>query len=98
MPDAPRIGFIGTGLIGTPMVERLLERGLLVTVWNRTADKAVPLVALGATLAMSARDLAEHVDIICLCLTNTGAVEDVVFGVPAISTVLPAAHLVADSS
>ena len=35
MPDSParpRVGFIGTGLIGTPMVQRLLECGLSVTV------------------------------------------------------------------
>ena len=50
-----RVGFIGTGLIGTPMVERLLDQGLTVTVWNRTADKAAPLVARGATAAVSAR-------------------------------------------
>ena len=52
---APRIGFIGTGLIGTPMVQRLLECGLSVTVWNRTIDKAAPLVLDVTTLAESPR-------------------------------------------
>lgn len=98
MPDAPRIGFIGTGLIGTPMVERLLERGLSVTVWNRTIHKATPLLALGATAAQSARDLAEQVDIVCLCLTNTSAVEEVVFGAQGIGPVLRANSLVVDFS
>ena len=55
----PRVGFIGTGLIGTPMVQRLLECGLSVTVWNRTPDKATPLVRDGASLAESPRALAE---------------------------------------
>lgn len=98
MPDTPRIGFIGTGLIGAQMIERLLECGLSVTVWNRTADKATPLVALGATLAASARDVAAHAEIICLCLTNTSAVDDVVFGVQGIGAVLRADQLVVDFS
>ena len=94
MPDAtttagsPRIGFIGTGLIGTPMVQRLLECGLSVTVWNRTPDKAAPLVQDGASLAESPRALAESCDIVCLCLTNTTAVHDVVFGAQGIDAVL----------
>ncbi len=93
-----RIGFIGTGLIGTPMVERLLDQGLAVTVWNRTAHKAAPLLARGATAAGSARELASDCDIICLCLTNTAAVEDVVFGAGDIASALHAGQLVVDFS
>jgi 3-hydroxyisobutyrate dehydrogenase len=105
MPEAvadpttpPRIGFIGTGLIGTPMVQRLLECGLPVTVWNRTPDKAAPLVHDGATLAASPRALAESCDIVCLCLTNTDAVHDVVFGELGIHTVMRAGQLLIDHS
>ena len=93
-----RVGFIGTGLIGTPMVERLLEQGLAVTVWNRTADKAAPLVARGAITARTARELATDCDIVCLCLTNTAAVEDVVFGSSDIASVLHAGQVVVDFS
>lgn len=104
MPDAhatgatPRIGFIGTGLIGTPMVERLLEQRLAVTVWNRTPEKAAPLVSAGATLAASPLELVAHVDIVCLCLTNTHAVEDVVFGASGISIAMRATQLLVDFS
>lgn len=94
----PRIGFIGTGLIGTPMVERLLECGLPVTVWNRTPAKAAALVSRGATLAPSAQALARDVDIVCLCLTNTQAVEAVVFGTGGLAAVLRAGQLVVDFS
>ena len=94
----PRVGFIGTGLIGTPMVQRLLECGLSVTVWNRTPDKATPLVAFGATVAESPRALAESCDIVCLCLTNTAAVHEVVFGAQGIDAVLRAGQLVIDLS
>lgn len=101
MPDANssvRVGFIGTGLIGTPMVERMLDCGLSVTVWNRTIEKAAPLVAKGAQAASSARELASQVDIICLCLTNTDAVRDVLFGAAGIASVLRASQLVIDFS
>ena len=96
--ERPRIGFIGTGLIGTPMVQRLLECGLPVTVWNRTPDKAASLVHEGATLAESPRALATSCDIVCLCLTNTAAVHEVVFGAHGIDAVLRAGHLRIDLS
>ena len=105
MPDTlsptntpPRIGFIGTGLIGTPMVQRLLECGLAVSVWNRTIDKAAPLVKVGATMAESPRALAQSCDIVCLCLTNTAAVHDVVFGAQGIDAVLRRGQLLIDLS
>jgi 3-hydroxyisobutyrate dehydrogenase len=93
-----RIGFIGTGLIGTPMVQRLLECGRAVSVWNRTIDKAAPLVEHGATLADSPRALAASCDIVCLCLTNTAAVQDVVFGAEGIGAVMRPGQLLIDLS
>ena len=104
MPDvspqthSPHIGFIGTGLIGAPMVERMLEQGLKVTVWNRTPEKATPLLALGAGRAEPARELAERADIVCLCLTDTDAVNDVVFGRVGISGVMRSGQLLIDFS
>lgn len=93
-----QVGFIGTGLIGTPMVERLLECGLAVTVWNRTMSKAEPLVALGAHPAASAQALAATCDVICLCLTDTTAVESLLFGVDGIAEVMHAGQLLVDFS
>jgi 3-hydroxyisobutyrate dehydrogenase len=98
MPDATRVGFIGTGLIGTPMVERLLECGRTVMVWNRTPEKAAPLVERGAILAESPRALAAAADIVCLCLTNTDAVQDVVFGAAGIAPVMRPGQLLVDLS
>lgn len=43
------IAIIGLGLMGTAMTERLLEHGFQVSIWNRTREKAAPLVARGAT-------------------------------------------------
>ncbi len=43
------ITFLGLGLMGEPMVRRLLQAGYAVTVWNRTHGKTAPLVQAGAT-------------------------------------------------
>jgi 3-hydroxyisobutyrate dehydrogenase len=94
----PRIGFIGTGLIGAPMVERLLECGRDVVVWNRSADKLAPLVAQGAVAAASVQDVAAQCPLVCLCLTDTKAVEAVVFGDGGLASSLGSAHLVIDLS
>ena len=46
--DRQRIGIIGLGLMGTAITERLLEHGFQCFIWNRTKEKANPLIALGA--------------------------------------------------
>lgn len=97
MHDPVRIGFVGTGLIGTPMVERLLDCGLAVTVWNRTIDKTSALVARGAQRAAVLADVADA-DIVCLCLTNTDAVEAVVFGTDGLAARMRPGQLLIDLS
>lgn len=47
-PSSKRIGMIGLGLMGTALTERLLEHGYRVRVWNRTREKAEPLIVRGA--------------------------------------------------
>ena len=74
------IGFIGLGMMGTPMSLRLREAGYRLTVWNRTEIKTKPLLQIGAELAESPASVVEASDIIFLCLTDTEAVENVLFG------------------
>ncbi|MGV3551093.1 NAD(P)-dependent oxidoreductase [Rhizobium sp.] len=57
------IAFLGTGLMGAPMVRNLLKAGFAVTVWNRSIDKAEALVPDGAKVAGSASDAAAAADI-----------------------------------
>lgn len=80
MTEQPTLGYIGIGLMGTPMAGRLLEAGFSLTVWNRTASKAQPLVDKGAALGENPADVAAKSDIVFLCLTDTKAVEEAVFG------------------
>jgi len=47
-PETDLIGIIGLGLMGTALAERFLEQGFRVVVWNRTREKAGPLLARGA--------------------------------------------------
>ena len=75
-----RIGYLGTGLMGLPMILNLIKAGYPVTVWNRSSDKAAPAVAAGAHQAATPADLARQSDVIMMCLTNAAAVEAVVFG------------------
>jgi 3-hydroxyisobutyrate dehydrogenase len=51
-----RVAFLGTGLLGSGMVEHALATGTAITVWNRTASKARALEAHGAIVANSPRD------------------------------------------
>jgi 3-hydroxyisobutyrate dehydrogenase len=76
----PAIGYIGLGLMGQPMVMRLLSAGYRVTVWNRTAEKLSGVLEKGAVAAKTPAALAAESDYVFLCLTNADAAEAVVFG------------------
>ena len=66
--------------MGEPMALRLLSAGHTVNVWNRTPGKAQALIALGAQWCDTPAQAASDVDGVFMCLLNTSAVEQVVFG------------------
>lgn len=74
------IGFIGLGLMGAPMVRRLHAAGLPLTVWNRSREKAAVLAGDGIAVVGSPAELARASDVVMLCVADTDAVRDVVFG------------------
>ena len=74
-----RIGWIGTGVLGTAIVKRLLTQHVAVTVFNRTEAKARVLVEQGAVLASSPRALAQECSTIFLCLVGHEAIEKIIF-------------------
>lgn len=80
MSAQPVVGYLGLGLMGRPMTERLLAVGLRVHVWNRTASKLAPLVERGAIAAASPAEVIANVDIALMCLMDSASVEQVVFG------------------
>lgn len=72
-----KIGWIGLGNMGNPMVKNLLKADYEVTVYNRTKEKEKELIDLGATSVSSPQELIEKCDIIFTMLTNDDAVKDV---------------------
>src|SRR5215471_6536774 len=72
-----RIAFLGTGLLGGAMVERMLAQGQRVTVWNRTASKLEALRTAGAAVATTARDAVNGADRVHLALTDDAVVDAV---------------------
>jgi 3-hydroxyisobutyrate dehydrogenase len=64
VPGKTRLGWIGTGVMGTSMCSHLIRRGFAMTVYNRTRAKAEPLVALGARWADGPKQVAEVSDVV----------------------------------
>ncbi|MFW6037436.1 MAG: NAD(P)-dependent oxidoreductase [Desulfonatronovibrio sp.] len=62
-PETTHIGWIGTGVMGLPMCTHLLRAGYEITVFNRTREKAEPLVKEGAGWADTPREVARASDI-----------------------------------
>ncbi|MBV8883458.1 MAG: NAD(P)-dependent oxidoreductase [Chroococcidiopsidaceae cyanobacterium CP_BM_RX_35] len=107
--DKP-IGFIGLGNMGLAMATNLVQAGYTLQVYNRTAEKAQPLIAQGAKLGDRPSDVVEPDGIVITMLANDQALTEVVLGTDGIlerlgpgglhlsmSTVLPAtAHNLAE--
>jgi 3-hydroxyisobutyrate dehydrogenase len=74
------IGFIGLGIMGSAMARRLVDAGHRVTVYNRDAKKAEPLVAAGARRGATPRAAAEGAEIVISMVTDSKAVEAVLLG------------------
>jgi 3-hydroxyisobutyrate dehydrogenase-like beta-hydroxyacid dehydrogenase len=79
------IAFLGTGLLGSGFVHHLLATASGVSVWNRTAAKAAPFVALGARVAATPAEAVDDAQRIHLCLQSDESVDEV------LAALLPAA-------
>ncbi len=71
------IGFIGSGSLGLPMATNLLARGFALRVYNRTADKAAPLVARGAEVAARPADVAARGGVVVSVVWDDAALESI---------------------
>ena len=98
MHTLPSLAFAGIGLMGLPMSRRLLAAGFSLTVWNRSADKCAPLLALGAHAVARPADLCAEAEVVMLCLADTAAVREVVFGPGGIVEGARAGQLLVDFS
>jgi len=98
MSEKPKLGYIGVGLMGKPMVLRLLAAGYAVSVWNRSPEKLKPVVAKGARALSSAAEVARASDIVMLCVTDQKAAELVLFGPDGVAAGGATGKLVVDFS
>ncbi|HEV3141391.1 MAG TPA: NAD(P)-binding domain-containing protein, partial [Vicinamibacterales bacterium] len=69
------VAFLGTGLLGSAMVEGLLRRGNTVTVWNRTESKAHALERAGARVAATAADAVAGAQRVHMTLPDDAVVD-----------------------
>jgi 3-hydroxyisobutyrate dehydrogenase-like beta-hydroxyacid dehydrogenase len=83
-PDKPTIAFIGLGKMGLAMASNLQKAGYPLVVWNRSAEKAAPLLAAGASLAASPAAATERADIIVSSLADDASLQAVVSGADGI--------------
>ena len=76
----PKIGFMGLGIMGTAMAANLLKAGYAVVVYNRSPEKAEPLVKQGASLASNPKTLARDADVVIAMVTGPEALGDLLWG------------------
>lgn len=69
-----KVAFLGTGLMGLPMAQRLLAANIEVIAYNRTPEKLVPLQAAGAEIVTHPRHAIREAECVILMLTNAAAI------------------------
>src|SRR5437660_3189551 len=89
-----RVAFLGLGIMGQAMATNLVRAGHEVTVWNRTPGKAVE----GARVAASPAEAAQGVEVVWMAVSDTAAVESVLFGADGVEQSLTEGMIVVDSS
>lgn len=92
------LGFIGLGKMGGRVVKRLLDAGHTVTGYNRTKSKAQWLLDAGMQWAETPRQVAEKADVTFSMVTNTPALQDIVYGDNGILAGLEPGKLYVDMS
>jgi 3-hydroxyisobutyrate dehydrogenase-like beta-hydroxyacid dehydrogenase len=92
------LGFVGLGVMGGNMVDRLLTKGHRVTGYNRTREKAQWLLDRGMQWADSPREVAERADVTFAMVTNSAAIAAVMDGPDGIIAGLTPGKLFIDMS
>jgi 3-hydroxyisobutyrate dehydrogenase-like beta-hydroxyacid dehydrogenase len=89
-----RVAFLGLGIMGRFMASNLVKAGHEVTVWNRTPGKDVE----GARSAATPAEAAREVEVVWMCVSDTPAVEQVLFGTNGVEQSLTSGMVIVDSS
>lgn len=89
-----RVAFLGLGIMGHAMATNLAKAGHDVTAWNRTPGKQVE----GARIAATPAEAAQGAEVVWLCVSDTDAVEGVLFGPEGVHQSLTQGMIIADST
>jgi 3-hydroxyisobutyrate dehydrogenase len=98
MSAKPSVGYVGVGLMGGPMVERLVSLGYRVQAFDMDAARLAAARRAGARCVENAADAARDTDLVMLNLPSAQAVEEAVFGSRGLATALRPPQLVVDFS
>ncbi len=96
--EAPRVGIVGAGIMGTAIAGRLLSVGCPVTVANRSPEKLWPLAERGAVTVETPAEAARGAEFVILCLTYADVVEAAVFSPGGVAEGLDGDALLIDMS
>src|SRR6266478_10230012 len=88
------VAFLGMGIMGWPMAANLVKAGHEVSIWNRTASKDLE----GARSAASPAEAARGAEVVWTCVSDTKAVESVLFGPQGVHESLAQGMTIVDSS
>jgi 3-hydroxyisobutyrate dehydrogenase-like beta-hydroxyacid dehydrogenase len=89
-----KVAFLGLGIMGRGMAANLVKAGHEVTVWNRTPGKTVE----GANSVATPAEAARGAEVVWMCVSDTAAVESVLFGQNGVEQSLTQGMIVVDSS
>src|SRR5437016_2935182 len=89
-----RVAFLGLGIMGHSIAANLVKAGHDVAVWNRTPGKLVE----GAAVAASPKEAAHGREVVWMCVSDTAAVDQVLFGADGVENALAQGMIVVDSS
>ncbi|UCD65364.1 MAG: NAD(P)-dependent oxidoreductase [Deltaproteobacteria bacterium] len=95
---APKIGFIGMGIMGQPMAENILKSGYELMAYNRTKEKAQALTDKGGIVVSTPAELTEWADVIILMLTGPEAIDAVLYAEQGILSAQPADKIIINMS
>lgn len=92
-----KIGFIGLGIMGKPMVKNLLKAGYPVMVWNRSQAPIDEVVACGAVSA-SKEEIGTNADVVITMVPNSPQVKEVMLGTEGVAQYMHAGQVFVDCS
>jgi 3-hydroxyisobutyrate dehydrogenase-like beta-hydroxyacid dehydrogenase len=93
-----RLGYVGVGLMGLPMVKRLAALGYAIRAYDIVPGQIAAAVSAGAAAASSPADAAQGADLVLLNLPTTDAVEQAAFGDKGVASAVRPPQIVVDFS